>query len=541
MKIIIFLILTFLLLNKSFADTPYIPPQSNQAVVTLQSHGTPLDYRRAAMGWVDNNGKPYIDRQKAAEYLKNNPHYSTATKSPNGTLTATKTNPVTFTDNYGAKASGNIRTQTTIPKTTPTAKLFGTAMVGQVATSHANNLKQQGVADMVSQGFADSDWTKVAAGIGKMFDYTGLGGLLADAIYGNDGSIANQVVAPLQQQALAKAQRDFEEYQKQQNIDTANWQNYGYFLLWAQAGDNRVDLVSMVVEKAELRQGQQQAKDIGWVYRNDRHNLVVPIPNIDQPGNSTWYYSREKPFENEQQLKDFIAQNSINIESYMPTEADWAKAMEDFLNQSNVNNQAIRDLINALWESGGLNPQNTQTTVIGNTTNNTFVTDAYTPAGSNQAQQTQFQVNPDGSVSVSTIPRPDLAPHTSQAPTRAEVGKPSSTITTTNQNNQQHTATEKAPDVCKANPNSLMCVDLGHMDYEDLKLPENKIDLSFNPLNIFSSTGQCPADATFSIRGHTHALSYQQICDAAIKMRPWVILFSMIVAFTIVRLTISRA
>ena len=550
MKKFIFLI-AFAVFEPALADVPYIPPQSNQAIISQAPNGSSVAYGTDHKFYTfDKNGNRVLDVGKATEYSRNLPRnqFQTAQRAPGNTVTATKSHPATFTDSYGNKAGGTVRTQTRIPNNA-VAKGFGAIMVGITATNHLENLKRQGVADQISRGFSDGDWTAVAAGVGKIFDWTGFGSSVADAIYG-DSTAAEAVAAPLREQALRQARADFDNAQRQrQQIDPTATYTHVVVREWGgpTGSENIISsndaIVSEYIVKgaAPWSSGQKETKD--W---NNPTVNGMPIPN-KLPAEKGYWMSITNTTISGKDAAGIQAKINANIENYMPDQAAWEKAMEQFLNQSNANNAAITDLINALWQTGALNPQNTQTTVAGSAGDNTFVTEPYTPVGSDQAQQTQFRVNPDGSVTVSTIPRPDLPANSSVAPTRSEIGKPPSSNAQNqdqgqnqDQQNQNQSGSNRDNNICKANPKALMCMELGNTDYQDLKLPEQKVNLSFNPLNIFSSTGQCPPDTVFSIGHTTQTLSYRQICDAAVKMRPWVILFSMIVAFTIFRLTISR-
>ena len=142
------------------------------------------------------------------------------------------------------------------------------------------------------------------------------------------------------------------------------------------------------------------------------------------------YYTVNTTPKNYDQYRDLVqkgvaqAQPQPTIEDFLLTQAEaqnvLAKYMEQMLNDNNRNHA---ELMNALWAGGGLNPGNTQSMVTGTPGDNTFLTEPYTPVGSNQAQQTQFTVNKDGTVTQTIVQRPDLAANTSQAPTRAEVGQ----------------------------------------------------------------------------------------------------------------------
>ena len=226
------------------------------------------------------------------------------------------------------------------------------------------------------------------------------------------------------------------------------------------------------------------------------------------------------------------------IEDFLLTQAEaqnvLAKYMEQMLNDNNRNHA---ELMNALWAGGGLNPGNTQSMVMGSSGDNTFLTEPYTPVGSNQAQQTQFVVNKDGTVTQTIVQRPDLAANTSQAPTRAEVGQ---------QQSQQDTrpaksdSTAEKPDICAQNPNSLMCAPMGNTDYQDLVLPQQNINIALSPLHIFNTDAACPAPTSFSIAGTQQRMSYEPMCDTARKARPFIIMMAMTAAFLMVFSALNR-
>ena len=532
MKKFIFLI-AFAVFAPAFADVPYIPPQSNQAIISQAPNGSSVAYGTDHKFYTfDKNGNRVLDVGKATEYSRNLPRnqFQTAQRAPGNTVTATKSHPATFTDNYGNKASGTVRTQTRIPNNA-VAKGFGAIMVGTTATTHLDNLKRQGVADQISRGFSDGDWTAVAAGVGKIFDFTGFGSSVADAIYG-DSTAAEAVAAPLREQALRQARTDFDNAQRQrQQIDPAATYTHVVVREWGGQGDDYISSDNGVVSEyivkgsAPWSHGQMETRD--W------HNPTVngmPIPN-KLPAEKGYWMSIINTTISGKDAAGIQAKISANIENYMPDQAAWEKAMEQFLNQSNANNAAITDLINALWQTGALNPQNTQTTVAGSAGDNTFVTDPYTPVGSDQAQQTQFRVNPDGSVTVSTIPRPDLPANSSAAPQRAETGKPSGNNEKAQQNEQQgQSGKDKDSNMCKANPKSIACAEIGSADYEDLSLPERKINLNFNPANVFNTDGACPPPKVLSVAGRHFTVSYEPICDFARGARPMMILLGIVLA-----------
>lgn len=160
----------------------------------------------------------------------------------------------------------------------------------------------------------------------------------------------------------------------------------------------------------------------------------------------------------------------------------------------------------------------------------------YTPAGSNEAQQTEFTTHSDGSVTSRTIPRPDLKPHSSSAPTRHQAA-PSQTQTAPGTSQTAPTQGQTSPaesqqqeqDFCQRNPNSAMCADMGNMDYQDLSIPEKTIDFNLDPLDVFATNGTCPAPVSFSfgLLGEFQ-IDYEYFCNIARLLRPILILGTMI-------------
>lgn len=532
MKKFIFLI-AFAVFVPVFADVPYIPPQSNQAVISQAPNGSSVAYGTDHKFYTfDKNGNRVLDVGKATEYSRNLPRnqFQTAQRAPSNTVTATKSHPATFTDSYGNKASGTVRTQTRIANNA-VAKGFGAVMVGTTATTHLDNLKRQGVADQISRGFSDGDWTAVASGVARIFDWTGFGSAVADAIYG-DSTTAEAVAAPLREQALRQARADFDNAQRQQQRQQIDPNaTYTHIIVTEWHLDHPTDkTVSEYIVKGNppwTGMGQQRSSD--WTTEQKTINGFT-VPN-KLPAEKTYFMNIHNKIISGKEAAAIQSKINIDLERYIPDQAAWEKAMEQFLNQSNANNAAITDLINALWQTGAINPQNTQTTVAGSAGDNTFVTEPYTPVGSNQAQQTQFRVNPDGSVTVSTIPRPDLPANSSAAPKKAETGKPSGNNEKAQQNEQQgQSGKDKDSNMCKANPKSIACAEMGSADYEDLSLPERKINLNFNPANVFNTDGACPPPKVLSVAGRHFTVSYEPICDFARGARPMMILLGIVLA-----------
>ena len=159
----------------------------------------------------------------------------------------------------------------------------------------------------------------------------------------------------------------------------------------------------------------------------------------------------------------------------------------------------------------------------------------YTPQGSRQAQQTEATVHKDGSITTNVIPRPDLKPDSSQAPTREQVvpNTPGENVPQNpngqNQNPSTSEQNQQRQEFCKQNPTSAYCQDLGNTDYEDLSIPTNAIDMTLRPLDIFSTDGICPAPLSFEFGPlGKFEISYDFLCKVARLIRPIAILGTMI-------------
>ena len=221
-------------------------------------------------------------------------------------------------------------------------------------------------------------------------------------------------------------------------------------------------------------------------------------------------------------------------------EAILNKKLDALLNSQQANADAITALLNAMWGSGLINTSNTQTNVTGGDAANTFTTAPYTPAGSQQAQQTQFVVNNNGNVITNIIQRPDLAANSSQAPTRGQVGGQQQSIPNPDKPGVSQPAPNTGqgeggkPDVCKTNPNNIACADLGNADYQDPELPQETRNLDFEPADIFASNGMCPQPKRVRILYTTVEISYKPLCDIAAGVRAIVILAGVMAALYMV-------
>ncbi|RKV67667.1 MAG: hypothetical protein D8H97_37865 [Neisseria sp.] len=228
-------------------------------------------------------------------------------------------------------------------------------------------------------------------------------------------------------------------------------------------------------------------------------------------------------------------QSQVKSEDLMLTQ----KEMLDILKSMLENNQTNHaELMNQLTKMGVMNQSAEQSTF----SPDTALSAPYTPQGSSTPQQTRFKLNEDGTVGVDYVPRPDLKPNSPEAPNKPEKTTPSrqespDTPNSPNTQNQPNNPTgqqnqneeNQKQDFCKQNPNTAQCMPSGDASYEDIKLPEQTIDLNFRPENIFQTDGVCPQSQIVDLGAFGRVeFSYQSLCDFAAKLRPVLIMMTIL-------------
>ena len=228
--------------------------------------------------------------------------------------------------------------------------------------------------------------------------------------------------------------------------------------------------------------------------------------------------------------------DSVGVNDFMLTQ----KEMLDILKRMLENNQTNHaELMNQLAKMGVMNQSAEPSTF----SPDTALSAPYTPEGSSTPQQTRFKMHEDGTVSVDYVPRPDLKPNSPEAPNKPENTTPSrqespdtpnapnspnspNTPNESNSHNKQN-QNEKEKDFCQKNPNSDQCISGGKP--EDIKLPEQTIDLNFRPENIFQTDGVCPQPLSVDLSAFGRVeFSYQTLCDFAAKLRPVLIMMTIL-------------
>ena len=243
--------------------------------------------------------------------------------------------------------------------------------------------------------------------------------------------------------------------------------------------------------------------------------------------------------------KEKLAQNQSQVkpEDFMLTQ----KEMLDILKRMLENNQTNHaELMNQLAKMGVMNQSAESSTF----SPDTALSAPYTPEGSSTPQQTRFKMNQDGTVGVDYVPRPDLKPNSPEAPNKPEKTTPSrqespdtpnapnspnspntpNEPNSPNSPNNQQTPNQKENGLCSLFPNIAACADMGEIEAKDPEVPQNTIDIgSIKPTDTFKTDGVCPSPKTFDmgILG-TFEMSYENVCYIASKIRPILILVTII-------------
>jgi len=243
--------------------------------------------------------------------------------------------------------------------------------------------------------------------------------------------------------------------------------------------------------------------------------------------------------------KEKLAQNQSQVkpEDFMLTQ----KEMLDILKRMLENNQTNHaELMNQLAKMGVMNQSAEPSTF----SPDTALSAPYTPEGSSTPQQTRFKMNQDGTVGVDYVPRPDLKPNSPEAPNKPEKTTPSrqespdtpnapnspnspntpNEPNSPNSPNNQQTPKQQENGLCSIFPNIAACADLGEVEAQEPEVPQNTIDIgSIKPTDTFKTDGICPSPKTFDmgILG-TFEMSYENVCYIASKIRPILILVTII-------------
>ena len=257
------------------------------------------------------------------------------------------------------------------------------------------------------------------------------------------------------------------------------------------------------------------------------------------------YYKSYKEGTVPEAEKEKVAQNQSQVkpEDFMLTQKEMLDILKRML-ESNQTNHA--ELMNQLAKMGVMNQSAEPSTF----SPDTALSAPYTPEGSSTPQQTRFKMNQDGTVGVDYVPRPDLKPNSPEAPNKPEKTTPSrqespdtpnapnspnspntpNEPNSPNSPNNQQTPKQQENGLCSLFPNIAACADMGEVEAQEPEVPQNTIDIgSIKPTDTFKTDGVCPSPKTFDmgILG-TFEMSYENVCYIASKIRPILILVTII-------------
>ena len=479
-------------------------------------------------------------------------------KKEGGNITGTQGRNVTVTGKYGEKVNLNTAvTQTSaIDKlaTKGTAAVYGlTALDSALGSTYSiksyNSFKNGDYRTGLENAFGavltglSSLSLGVGDGINRFLDKTGLADHqaynmekmteqieAAQAQAERDGNLAEALAAAqaqkIAQEAAEAAKREQEQQEalkKQQSEGKTIWvlkfsyiangkSSTNYSLLYTDQLPTDTS-VSLTYNEGKL-----------YSYNQPQSSLNKYAPKTIPEKSFAFGFLTFKKWEGQKHLELPSDTKKLSL-----TESEIADILRRMLESNQTNHE---ELMRQLSMMGNVVSEST----INITYNQTTAKSApYTPQGSRQAQQTEATVHKDGSITTNVIPRPDLKPDSSQAPTREQVvpNTPGENVPQNpngqNQNPSTSEQNQQRQEFCKQNPTSAYCQDLGNTDYEDLSIPTNAIDMTLRPLDIFSTNGICPAPLSFEFGPlGKFQVEYDFLCKVARLIRPIVILGTMI-------------
>ena len=537
--------------GQAMADVALPPPNTGQ-VLADAPNGVNARY--------SNIGNARWDVDSNVIRVPGRPQFNGSSRTPNGHV-GNKNLNVRFQDNFGNSTGGQIHTQTRTPGSSTLSKAAGAYAAGSIAGSVLGSSNAQKAAGYLGEGrYGDAAFHAAAA-----FDVFNIGGgarSLWDAFWAShDGRDIQKEV----REAAAKKARDAAaaaeaaeaaRREAYDNINNTKWVSVIKFretgeILYVPMKEGRLLGVQGEFKAGEAVQlSAYHIDNEGRLFLDGQSDdmFILPPPTGGSFG-ETYYYQTSQLIGDQitPEIREKMRnQNRPNLDvrdlllNQQEIEAILNKKLDALLNSQQANADAITALLNAMWGSGLINTGNTQTNVTGGDAANTFTTAPYTPAGSQQAQQTQFVVNNNGNVITNIIQRPDLAANSSQAPTRGQVGGQQQSIPNPDKPGVSQPAPNTGqgeggkPDVCKTNPNNIACADLGNADYQDPELPQETRNLDFEPADIFASNGMCPQPKRVRILYTTVEISYKPLCDIAAGVRAIVILAGVMAALYMV-------
>ncbi|WP_455262564.1 virulence factor TspB C-terminal domain-related protein [Neisseria sp.] len=549
------------------ADVALPPPAQHQ------NAGFPSDQALQRRGYdpktgvwkvdVQNNGKPTVNKDGG-----------TYNGSQNKTVTVTGKYGETGTMNTTVNQRVNVgKVETVLGGTLAFATAVGGAIGSDYGASTYMDIKdgdwamaaRNGVGAVLT-GLSKLDITGLGSGINSFLDKTGLRGgasqeQISNAIQkadqaqrqaeaeGNYQKAIAQAAAKKAAEAAQKAQQQDQKKKEEQKKDEEAKKNgmikyqlivniegsYKNYVFYSKFGVNINGSQGNTLNNSPVYLGRFVSKVNIDIPNSSPSRISVSVPSDKHV---YVYYKSYKEGTVPEAEKQKIAQNESQVkpEDFMLTQ----KEMLDILKRMLENNQTNHaELMNQLAKIGVVNQSAEPSTF----SPDTALSAPYTPEGSSTPQQTRFKMNQDGTVGVDYVPRPDLKPNSPEAPNKPDKTTPSrqespdtpnapnspNSPNTPNESNSQNeqNQNDKEKDFCQKNPNSDQCI-LGGKS-EDIKLPEQTIDLNFRPENIFQTDGVCPQPKSVDLGAFGRVeFSYQPLCDFAAKLRPVLIMMTIL-------------
>lgn len=548
----------------AFAEVGLPPPAQHQ------NAGFPSDQALQRRGYDPKTGVWKVDVQNNGKH--------TVTKN-GGNINGSQGKNVTVTGRYGETGTMH----TTVNQRVGTGRLQTAANTVIVANA-VNNSYTKNYAAEAAKAFKNGNYLQAAHNSIMTLGAT-LDGILGGAIRDIATGIGNGLKEPQQyeqsqrqaeaegnyQKAVANAaakkaaeaaqkaqQQDQNKKEEQKRDEEAKKQGlYKYQAIINVNGvySNQVFYFSGTGLNNKTYIFNNRDKDSDWSRKYKGtinvfiHEQAVP-PSIKITGLPTNQYAFPKVsffLENEvpESEKQKLPQNQSQVkpEDFMLTQ----KEMLDILKRMLENNETNHaELMNQLSKMGVMNQSAEQSTF----SPDTALSAPYTPQGSSTPQQTRFTMNQDGTVGVDYVPRPDLKPNSPEAPNKPEKTTPSrqespdtpnspngpnspntpNEPNSPNSPNNQQTPKQQENGLCSIFPNIAACADLGEVEAQEPEVPQNTIDIgSIKPTDTFKTDGVCPSPKTFDmgILG-TFEMSYENVCYIASKIRPILILVTII-------------
>lgn len=554
------------------AEVSTLPPNTSAPmtqVIQNAPHGSSINYsngyRDTKVGsgsWTAGNNT--INLPKG--------HFGGSKNNGNGTVTSTKTHGATFTDGYGQKATGKVSTATT-SAWNKVAAGAGAVYMGNMAGNAVQRANGAGIGSEIANG----NYGEAARIASASF---------ADAVYGGAFSGLKDILDDYQN---TKAQKAADELAAaKQAADLAAQQS-------SSAAAGEVEYWQINLNLFKYNDSGNQISDSGWIVvsiieipknsRPDSSNCclsksisgdMISLSAISKSGESKTVFEYElnkneggsivASSSNKKDYDKFVSEQlaaKSNPENFFLTESEFVNAVLEALQNNtssiNQNTEALNDLINELWINEQLTPANTETSVTGSEQDNTHLTNPYTPQGKDTAQQTGFKVAPNGIVTSSTIPRPDLPANSPSAPTVAPTNG-STTPTNSGGTNTGGGGGDKKKDdddvdidinkkkdkdgdidvevkvdvdtdVCdEDDADKVVCLPAGSDKKDELALPVEEVKIHFDKDEYFAEDGVCPKPINITWGGISYEMSWQPFCDVASGLRPVIELLGVLTA-----------